>query len=72
MKLRTALLLAAACVLAPVVAHAQVPTPESFFGFEIGTDRKLATWEQLTAYYSRLAETSPRVTIDTLGRATKG
>lgn len=72
MKLRTALLLAAACVLAPVVAHAQVPTPESFFGFEIGTDRKLATWEQLTAYYNRLAETSPRVTIDTLGRATKG
>ena len=39
---------------------AQVPTPASHFGFEIGADRKLADWTQLTAYYEKLAKSSPR------------
>jgi hypothetical protein len=49
-----------------------VPTPRDHFGFDIGEDRKLATWTQLTSYYARLAETSARVRIDTLGAATMG
>ncbi len=53
--------------------HAQVvPTPESHFGFELGADRKLANWSALTAYYERLAQTSPRVRVDTLGPTTSG
>lgn len=69
-SLRLALL---GVLLTAVTAAAQtVPTPRSFFGFDIGEDRKLATWEQLTAYYARLAETSPRITIDTIGTATRG
>jgi hypothetical protein len=59
-------------VVATAAAAQTVPTPRSHFGFDIGEDRKLATWEQLTAYYARLAETSPRITIDTVGRATRG
>jgi hypothetical protein len=60
-------------ILLAAQANAQdVPSPLSHFGFEIGADRKLATWQQLTAYYARLAETSPRVKIDTLGAATRG
>lgn len=60
-------------VLAVAPAAAQrVPTPLEHFGFEIGEDRKLANWTQLTAYYEALAKTSPRVRIDTLGRATRG
>ncbi len=51
---------------------ASVPTPESHFGFEPGTDRKLANWTELTAYYEKLAQTSPRVTVDTLGLTTLG
>ncbi|HET7274646.1 MAG TPA: M14 metallopeptidase family protein, partial [Longimicrobiaceae bacterium] len=49
-----------------------VPTPLSHFGFEPGTDRKLANWTELTAYYEKLANTSPRVTVDTLGLTTLG
>jgi hypothetical protein len=49
-----------------------VPTPLSHFGFEIGADRSLADWQQLTSYYERLAQTSARVTVDTLGRTTMG
>src|SRR5688500_19720860 len=53
-------------------AVAQVPTPASHFGFPIGADRKLADWKQLTAYYEKLAKTSPRVKVDTIGRSTLG
>src|SRR5690606_31813035 len=60
-----------ALAVAPAAAQ-RVPTPLEHFGFEIGADRKLANWTQLTAYYEALAKTSPRVTIDTLGRATRG
>lgn len=51
---------------------ASVPTPVSHFGFEPGSDRKLANWEELVDYYEVLARTSPRVTIDTLGTTTLG
>lgn len=49
-----------------------VPTPVSHFGFEPGTDRKLADWDELSAYYDKLARSSDRVTIDTLGATTQG
>ncbi len=69
---RIAVLPVAVLLVASAAAAQTVPTPRSFFGFDIGTDRKLATWEQLSSYYARLAQASPRVTIDTLGRATRG
>ena len=56
----------------PTSVAAQVPTPESHFGFEIGSDRKLADWNALTAYFERLAESSARVVVDTLGPTTVG
>lgn len=64
-------------VTAPAVAlvqpaAAQVPTPVSHFGFEIGTDRKLADWDQLLGYFEKLASTSDRVSLDTLGTTTMG
>jgi zinc carboxypeptidase len=58
--------------LACTLAAQQVPTPASYFGFEPGTDRKLADWTQLTAYFESVARVSPRVTIDTLGPTTMG
>lgn len=62
-----ALILAAA----PAVAQ-QVPTPRQHFGFEMGEDRKLADWNQLTSYYEKIAQTSQRVSVDTLGLTEKG
>ncbi|NJD17906.1 MAG: hypothetical protein FIA95_01270, partial [Gemmatimonadetes bacterium] len=63
----TALVMAAA----PMAAQ-NVPTPLQHFGFEIGQDRKLADWSQLTSYYEKLAQTSQRVRVDTLGLSTMG
>ncbi len=49
-----------------------VPTPSSHFGFEPGADRQLADWHELTSYYETLAQTSQRVSVDTLGLTTGG
>ena len=68
MKTRLALV----CLLSASPLAAQVPTPQQHFGFEIGADRKLADWNQLTSYYEKLAKSSPRVRVDTIGRTTIG
>ena len=49
-----------------------VPTPTEHFGFAIGSDRQLADWSDLTSYFERLAQTSDRVVVDTLGPTTVG
>ena len=53
-------------------AAQDVPTPESHFGYEIGSERSLANWTELTAYYELLAQASDRVKVDTLGLTTMG
>ena len=50
----------------------EIPTPEDYFGFEMGTERKLANWTNLTGFYEQLAKTSGRVKVDTLGTTTVG
>ncbi|RMH21450.1 MAG: peptidase M14, partial [Gemmatimonadetes bacterium] len=63
---------AASALVSPALTAQDVPTPDAYFGFELGSDRHLADWTQLTAYYEVLAERSPRVRIDTLGLTTRG
>jgi Zinc carboxypeptidase len=58
--------------MAGTLAAQTVPTPREHFGFDIGENRKLADWSQLTAYYEKIAKASPRVTVDTIGRTTMG
>ena len=55
-----------------VSAAQEVPTPESHFGYEIGSERSLANWTELTEYYELLAHASERVKVDTLGLTTMG
>ncbi|HEY6970222.1 MAG TPA: M14 metallopeptidase family protein [Candidatus Angelobacter sp.] len=51
---------------------AHLPTPSEFLGFEVGADRKLADYSQITAYFKALAGASPRVEVETLGKTTLG
>lgn len=55
----------------PAAAQA-IPTPTSHFGFELGTDGRLAHWDALVAYYQRLAEASDRVEVEDLGKTVRG
>ncbi|MEQ9569589.1 MAG: M14 family metallopeptidase, partial [Longimicrobiales bacterium] len=52
--------------------RAQVPTPASVLGFQPGSERQLADWNELTGYYEALARASDRVVVDTLGLTTDG
>src|SRR5437763_5219310 len=59
-------------LLLAAAAHAQVPTPSKFLGFEVGADRKLADYRQIVSYFRAVAAASPRVKIESLGKSTLG
>jgi len=58
------------CPVVFAVPQAQIPTPEEFFGFAIGTDEKLARWDQILEYYDLIAAASDRVRVDESGPTT--
>src|SRR6202789_4168284 len=68
---RTILLLLSVMTLV-VRSESQITSPEQAFGFKLGSDRKLADWAQLTAYYKKLANESPRIRYEELGKTTEG
>ena len=58
---------------APALSPSGAPvTPESFLGFRVGADRKLADYGQIVRYFGALARSSDRVLLDTLGTTTLG
>ncbi|HEU4563061.1 MAG TPA: M14 metallopeptidase family protein [Gemmatimonadaceae bacterium] len=72
MRRPTPLLLPALLALAAAAPAQQLPTPREHLGFEVGADRQLADWEQITQYFGKLASASPAVELDTLGTTTQG
>ena len=67
-----ALLVAGASGPVSAQAPAALPTPEKFFGFQMGADRKLANWDKLHEYYQLLAKSSNRVKLVELGKSSEG
>lgn len=60
------------CMLAiPLTVLAAIPTPREHFGFDLGADRKLGDWNELTAYFQKLAASSNRVRFAELGKTTE-
>jgi hypothetical protein len=53
-------------------ADATLPSPEKFFGFRMGADRKLANWDRLLEYYNTLAKASNKVKLVELGKSSEG
>jgi hypothetical protein len=53
-------------------ASGQVPTPSEFLKIEIGADRQLADYRQISSYFKALAAVSPRLEIEILGKTTLG
>jgi Zinc carboxypeptidase len=54
------------------MAQRTIISPEQAFGFKPGTDRKLADWSELTAYFEKLSTQSDRVRYQELGKTTEG
>ena len=66
---------AAAVVTIATAAGAQgtaLPIPESVFGFPVGAERKLFTYDESIAYFRRLAAASPSVRLIEVGRTSFG
>jgi hypothetical protein len=49
-----------------------IPSPDRFFGFRMGADRKLANWDQLLDYYRLLAKSSDKIRLVELGKTSEG
>jgi hypothetical protein len=56
----------------PAAAPNDVTSPETFFGFRLGTDRKLARWDKIVEYYRLLDKESERIQVIDLGPTTEG
>ena len=72
LALLLALLVAGASGPVRAQAPAALPTPEKFFGFQMGADRKLANWDKLHEYYQLLARSSDRIKLVELGKSSEG
>ncbi|MEW5981990.1 MAG: M14 metallopeptidase family protein [Acidobacteriota bacterium] len=62
----------AAPALDAQASRATVTSPEQFFGFQMGTDRKMARWDRIVEYFTQLQKESPRIKIVNLGPSTQG
>jgi len=74
-RLFAAAVLAFALALAPATAAAQqsaIPSPEEFFGHEMGADRQLVRWDRLVEYYDTLDALSDRLVVQRVGQSTLG
>ena len=63
----------AGLLISPALAAAtaaSVQSPSQFFNFEVGADKKLADYKQITSYFKALKSASSRVDIEVLGKTT--
>lgn len=60
-------------LLLPVLVLAtNLQTPQQFFGFRMGADKHLITWNQITTYLEYLGQHSSRIKVIELGKTTLG
>ncbi len=65
--------LALALTAVVMAAEGQVTSPEKFFGFRLGTDRKIALWDKIVEYYQVLEkEAGGKLKVVNLGPSTMG
>ena len=51
----------------------KLPLPEKFFGFQLGSDKKMARWDKIVEYYGVLEkESGGKMKVDYLGPSTMG
>ena len=60
-----------AILLLTVPAVAQMQSPQDFFGFQMGTDYRLAGWNEIVTYFQLLEAQSDRIQVMELGRSTE-
>jgi hypothetical protein len=73
MKLTSALALALVLVVPAAVTAQEITSPEKFFGFQLGTDKKMARWDKIVEYYGVLEKQSGgRMKVINMGPTSQG
>ena len=67
-----AVLTALTILILPIRAQDKVTSPEEFFGFLMGTDRKMARWDRIVDYFNLLAGESGKIKVINMGPSTMG
>ena len=71
--IRSMILVPAALVLLSLSSGAQVTPPEKFFGFPLGSDKKMARWDAIVDYFSLLEKQGGgRMKVVNMGPSTMG
>lgn len=50
----------------------KITAPEEFFGFALGSDRKMARWDKIVEYFNLLDSQSDRIQVINMGPSTEG
>lgn len=50
----------------------KITSPEEFFGFQLGSDRKIARWDKITEYFYKIESESDRMKVVEMGKTTQG
>jgi hypothetical protein len=50
----------------------EIISPEDFFGFQLGSDRKIARWGRIVEYFNRLQKQSDKIKVVDMGPSTEG
>jgi hypothetical protein len=53
-------------------AQKKVTTPEDFFGFRLGSDKKIARWDKIIDYFKLLEKESEKLKVINMGPSTMG
>ena len=49
-----------------------IPSPESFFGFQLGSDRNIARWDRIVEYFDLLNSQGENIQVINMGPTTEG
>lgn len=66
------LLITFVLVAASPAGAQQIPSPEQFYGFQMGAEGEIAHWDRIVEYFNLLSDRSDRVVVQTLGESTLG
>jgi len=59
------------CFTSPIIGQ-KITSPEDFFGFQMGADRKLARWDKMVDYFNLSEGQSDRMKVYNMGPSSEG
>ncbi|PKP29630.1 MAG: peptidase M14 family protein, partial [Bacteroidetes bacterium HGW-Bacteroidetes-17] len=59
------------CFTSPIIGQ-KITSPEDYFGFQMGADRKLVRWDKMVDYFNLLEGQSDRMKVYNMGPSSEG